>query len=130
MMPTKMSKKGKTFHSQARAIVNNVKICLKKKKAMKTLKFPISQATKRTTEATKITESTIKKKKKSMQWKNSKKILVTFYQLPESTAKGLKVVIAKWEILKTWDHKTLTINSHFVSYVTHASSICFYVKLC
>ena len=64
MMPTKMSKKGKTFHSQARAIVNNVKICLKKKKAMKTLKFPISQATKRTTEATKITESTIKKKKK------------------------------------------------------------------
>ena len=35
-----------------------------------------------------------------------------------------------WEILKTWDHKALTKNIHFVSYVTHASSICFYVKLC
>ena len=30
-----------------------------------------------------------------------------------------------WEILKTWDHKTLTINSYFVSFVTHESSICF-----
>ena len=35
-----------------------------------------------------------------------------------------------WEIIKMWDHKKLTINIHFVSYVTHASSICFYVKLC
>ena len=34
-----------------------------------------------------------------------------------------------WKILETWDHKTLTINIHFVSYITHVSSICFYVKL-
>ena len=33
------------------------------------------------------------------------------------------------EILKTWGHKMLTISIHFVPYVTHASSICFYVKL-
>ena len=39
-------------------------------------------------------------------------------------------VWTKRETLKTWDHKTLTINIYFVLYATHASSICFYVKLC
>ena len=67
MTPTKTSKKGKTLHSQARAIVNNVRIFFKEEKAAKALKFPISQATKRTAEATKIAESTIKKIKREVE---------------------------------------------------------------
>lgn len=59
---TSTFKKGKTLHSQAREIVSNVTSFFKAEAAAKSLKIPISQATKRAAEAKGVSESAVKKK--------------------------------------------------------------------
>ena len=61
------------------------------------MNFPILQSVKRTAEAAEIAKLTIKKLR--LKWKSSIKIVMIFYQLPENTAKGMKVAIATLMIL-------------------------------
>lgn len=66
MTPTSAFKRGKTLHSEARAIVSNVTNFFKEEASAKALKYPISQATKRAAKATRLSESTIKKIKREV----------------------------------------------------------------